>query len=212
MGIPAPPDVLVRLPAAMSEPYVMQWYPTDGGYASLAVHAFDPLAGTLDGINSAGLVVSILADEEALAMLGPLLEPHFGARGAVGLHELQMMRWLLDTCDSADQARDRRIDHSPTFRIASAATVSDLRNARSFHAGFLCVLARQDRTPLSAAVGRKGVCPGDGAGASWLYRNVEVLEKSMTEGGRLCMTVRVDPAKVGRVRAKFESGIKANLP
>jgi penicillin V acylase-like amidase (Ntn superfamily) len=105
MGIPAPPDVLVRLPAAMSEPYVMQWYPTDGGYASLAVHAFDPLAGTLDGINSAGLVVSILADEEALAMLGPLLEPHFGARGAVGLHELQMMRWLLDTCDSADQAR-----------------------------------------------------------------------------------------------------------
>jgi hypothetical protein len=42
MGIPAPPDVLVRLPAAMSEPYVMQWYPSDGGYASLAVHAFDP--------------------------------------------------------------------------------------------------------------------------------------------------------------------------
>jgi hypothetical protein len=38
-------------------------------------------------------------------MLGPLLEPHFGARGAVGLHELQVMRWLLDTCDSADQAR-----------------------------------------------------------------------------------------------------------
>jgi len=84
---------------------VMQWYPTDGGYASLAVYAFDRLAGTLDGINSAGLVVSILADEEALAMLGPLLEPHFGARGAVGLHELQVMRWLLDTCDSADQAR-----------------------------------------------------------------------------------------------------------
>ena len=105
MGIPTPPDVLARLPAAMSEPYVMQWYPSDGGYASLAVHAFDPLAGTLDGINSAGLVVSILADEEALATLGPLLEPHFGARGAVGLHELQVMRWLLDTCDSADQAR-----------------------------------------------------------------------------------------------------------
>jgi hypothetical protein len=38
-------------------------------------------------------------------MLWPLLEPHFGARGAVGLHELQVMRWLLDTCDSADQAR-----------------------------------------------------------------------------------------------------------
>ncbi|HEX4555419.1 MAG TPA: GTPase HflX [Xanthobacteraceae bacterium] len=54
--------------------------------------------------------------------------------------------------------------------------------------------------------------PSDGAGASWLYRNVEVLDKSMTEGGRLCMTVRVDPAKVGRVQAKFETAIKANLP
>ena len=32
---------MARLPAAMSEPYVMQWYPSDGGYASLAVHAFD---------------------------------------------------------------------------------------------------------------------------------------------------------------------------
>jgi GTP-binding protein HflX len=54
--------------------------------------------------------------------------------------------------------------------------------------------------------------PSDGAGASWLYRNVEVLDKSMTESGRLSMTVRVDPAKVERVRAKFETAIKANLP
>jgi hypothetical protein len=41
---------------------------------------------------------------------------------------------------------------------------------------------------------------------------VEVLDKSMTDGGRLSMTVRVEPAKVGRVRAKFETSIKANLP
>ena len=34
----------------------------------------------------------------------------------------------------------------------------------------------------------------------------------MTESGRLSMTVRVDPAKVERVRAKFETAIKANLP
>jgi GTPase len=48
--------------------------------------------------------------------------------------------------------------------------------------------------------------PIDGAGASWLYRNVEVLEKTMTDAGRLAMTVRVDPAKVAQVRAKFETG------
>ncbi len=45
----------------------------------------------------------------------------------------------------------------------------------------------------------------DGAGASWLYRNVEVLDKTVTEDGRLAMTVRVDPAKVAQVRAKFAS-------
>ena len=43
----------------------------DGGSASLAIHAFDALSGTLDGLNSAGLVVSIIAGEEAMAALGP---------------------------------------------------------------------------------------------------------------------------------------------
>jgi GTP-binding protein HflX len=48
----------------------------------------------------------------------------------------------------------------------------------------------------------------DGAGASWLYRNVEVLDKTVTDDGRLAMTVRVDPAKVAQVRAKFEAAGK----
>ena len=48
----------------------------------------------------------------------------------------------------------------------------------------------------------------DGAGASWLYRNVEVLDKTLTDDGRLAMTVRVDPAKVAQVRAKFETAGK----
>jgi GTPase len=52
--------------------------------------------------------------------------------------------------------------------------------------------------------------PVDGAGASWLYRNVEVLDKTLTEDGRLSMTVRVDPAKVGQVRARFENAGKAS--
>jgi hypothetical protein len=40
---------------------------------SLAIQSFDLLSGTLDGINSEGLVVSIMADEEALAELGQAL-------------------------------------------------------------------------------------------------------------------------------------------
>jgi GTP-binding protein HflX len=43
----------------------------------------------------------------------------------------------------------------------------------------------------------------DGAGISWLHRNAEVLSKNFNEDGRLAVTVRVDPANAGAVRAKF---------
>ena len=52
--------------------------------------------------------------------------------------------------------------------------------------------------------------PIDGAGASWLYRNAEVLEKNLRDDGRLAMTVRVDPAKVDLIRAKFDAVGKAS--
>ncbi len=45
--------------------------------------------------------------------------------------------------------------------------------------------------------------PSDGAGLSWLYRNSEVLAREMNEDGRLAVTVRADPDKAARVRAKF---------
>jgi GTP-binding protein HflX len=45
--------------------------------------------------------------------------------------------------------------------------------------------------------------PADGAGVSWLHRNAEVMAKGMDEHGKLAMTVRVDPDKAARVRAKF---------
>jgi GTP-binding protein HflX len=45
--------------------------------------------------------------------------------------------------------------------------------------------------------------PSDGAGISWLHRNAEVLRKQFSPDGRLAVTVRVDPANAGAVRAKF---------
>lgn len=45
--------------------------------------------------------------------------------------------------------------------------------------------------------------PADGAGLSWLYRHSEVLDKHMREDGQLAVTVRADPDKAARVRAKF---------
>jgi len=45
--------------------------------------------------------------------------------------------------------------------------------------------------------------PADGAGLSWLYRHAEVLAHGMGDDGRLAVTVRADPDKAARVRAKF---------
>ncbi len=45
--------------------------------------------------------------------------------------------------------------------------------------------------------------PADGAGLSWLYRHSEVLEKHLRDDGQLAVTVRAEPDKAARVRAKF---------
>jgi hypothetical protein len=106
MGPHLPPGQPGGPRPVMSEPYIVETHPTDGGYAAIALHAFDLLSGTLDGLNSAGLAVSIMADEEAITALGPHLELHPGAARMVGLNELQVMRLLLDTCATAAEARD----------------------------------------------------------------------------------------------------------
>jgi Acyl-coenzyme A:6-aminopenicillanic acid acyl-transferase len=118
LGVPLPPDVNQQLPPVMSEPYIMEWHPEDGGYASLAIHSFDTLSGTLDGINSTGLVVSILADNEAMWELGPKLEPHPGPQQAIGLHELAVMRLLLDTCATVAEAEEALLTIKQYYRFA----------------------------------------------------------------------------------------------
>ncbi len=45
--------------------------------------------------------------------------------------------------------------------------------------------------------------PADGAGVSWLHRHTEVLQKSIDENGIIAMTVRADPDKAARLRARF---------
>lgn len=132
MQVPLPPAVKEQLPPVMSEPYLMEWYPEDGGYASVAIHAFDTLAGTLDGINSVGLVVSILADDEALAELGPRLEPHFGPQQVVGLHELAVMRLLLDTCATVAEAKEALLTIKQHYRFVPCHYIVADRAGHSF--------------------------------------------------------------------------------
>jgi predicted choloylglycine hydrolase len=82
----------------MARPILFEIHP-DQGYSSLCLCAFDYLGGVLDGINSEGLVVSILAEEESLQKVGR--EPG----DEVGMHELMSMRYLLDNCQNVEEAK-----------------------------------------------------------------------------------------------------------
>lgn len=126
-GIPTPPTL--ELEPMVRHPYVLELHPTDGGYRSLAIQAFDLLSGTLDGMNEAGLVVSIMADEEAMATL---YEPHLGPPRAVGLHELQIMRYLLDTCSTVDEAQDALLLVKQYYQFAPCHYIIGDRDGNSF--------------------------------------------------------------------------------
>jgi len=45
--------------------------------------------------------------------------------------------------------------------------------------------------------------PSDGAGLGWLHRQTEVLSRALDDRGRLAVTVRVDPTRLGEVRRRF---------
>lgn len=83
----------------MSHPFIFELYP-ERGYASMAVCAFDLVGGVLDGINEKGLVVAIFGDDDTVMRHG--MHPSNG----IGLHELMSMRYLLDTCGNAAEAKE----------------------------------------------------------------------------------------------------------
>jgi hypothetical protein len=87
--------------ACTASPYVIEMHP-EQGYASLALCSYDLLSGVLDGINSEGLTVALLADDEL--MMKYRMEPA-GMEG-VGLGVLQVLRMLLDTCANVDEAKE----------------------------------------------------------------------------------------------------------
>ncbi len=74
----------------------------DRGYASLAIYSYDMLSGVLDGINSEGLTVALLADDETIEKYS--MEP--AGFDAAGLGEVQTLRMLLDTCATAEEAKE----------------------------------------------------------------------------------------------------------
>ncbi|MDQ4089090.1 MAG: carcinine hydrolase/isopenicillin-N N-acyltransferase family protein, partial [Actinomycetota bacterium] len=82
-----------------ARPYVIETHPSDGGPACLFLCAYELLGGCIDGVNSEGLVVALLADDETTDR-DPTLAP------AVGLNEIQLLRFVLETCASTAEARE----------------------------------------------------------------------------------------------------------
>lgn len=88
-----------ELPAC-ARPYIIEMYP-DEGYATLVTCCFDLLSGVCDGINSEGLTVAVLSDNDVVEEVG--FHPVRGFRE--GFNEVQIVRHLLDTCADAEEAK-----------------------------------------------------------------------------------------------------------
>jgi hypothetical protein len=87
-----------ELPAT-ARPYLLELHP-DEGHASISAVSYDLLGAALDGVNAAGLTVALLADDELIAMGHDHPEPY-----GKGLGEADVVRYLLDRCSTAEEAR-----------------------------------------------------------------------------------------------------------
>jgi predicted choloylglycine hydrolase len=85
-----------------ARPIIFEIYP-DQGYPSLFICAYELLGGVVDGINSEGLTVAILGDEESMSKTNPRMEQ--GSWGT-GFHEFSAMRYLLDHCKDVNEAKE----------------------------------------------------------------------------------------------------------
>ncbi len=111
--------------AMMARPILFEIHP-DKGYSSLSLCAFEYLGGVLDGINSEGLVVSILAEEES----GPKVGREPGDE--VGMHELMSMRYLLDNCRNVEEAKEALLSLKHYYSFIPCHYIVGDRSGKSF--------------------------------------------------------------------------------
>lgn len=111
--------------AVMSRPYIFELHP-DEGYASIALCAFELLGGVLDGINEKGLAVAIFGDDDTVVRHGR--HPSLG----IGLHELMSMRYLLDNCGNAAEAKQALMMHKHFYSFIPCHYLIADREGNSF--------------------------------------------------------------------------------
>jgi hypothetical protein len=113
--------------ATTTRPYVVEMYP-ERGYASLAVYSYDVLSGVLDGVNSEGLTVALLADDE----LDRTFKMEPAGFDAVGLGVVQMLRVLLDTCASVEEAKEALLTNKQYYEINQVHYLVADRHGKAF--------------------------------------------------------------------------------
>jgi len=107
-GRPVPPGA----PMATSRPFLIETHP-ENGYASMCMASYELLGGCIDGVNEHGLAVALLALPELL--VGPdTYRPR--RHNGVGLLELHVPRFVLETCSTAEEAR-RALAGTPQFYV-----------------------------------------------------------------------------------------------
>lgn len=125
-GALAGKDAGVEEVAACRAPYVLELYPHQG-HASISICAFDLLGGVVDGINSEGLCVALLADEDA-ALSGrrppPVAQAGFGV--------VEIGRYLLETCANVEQAKDALLEARLYATTTPCHYIVADRHGRSF--------------------------------------------------------------------------------
>lgn len=114
-------------PAMTANPYLIEVYP-DKGYPSLYMCAYDLLGGCIDGVNSEGLTVAILADNESMATYP--MEPTMGL--SVGFNEIQVTRMLLDTCACVEDARQALLMAKQYYSFVLCHYIIGDRHGQSF--------------------------------------------------------------------------------
>lgn len=109
--------------ALAADPWLVELHPDDG-YASLVIGIMDVMGG-MDGVNEAGLAVALMADNESAGQ-----EP--SGLPQVGLSEQQIVRYLLDTCATVDEAKEALLLAKQYYRYVPCHYLVADRSGRAF--------------------------------------------------------------------------------
>jgi GTPase len=178
---------------------------TVGFISDLPTMLIAAFRATLEEVIEADVILHVrdVSHEDAEAQLRDV-EKILHELGIEAGNESADRRPLIEVWNKIDRldlaARERLANiaerHAPADRpvLASAVTGEGLAD-----------LAKLIETRLTACreVIELRLDPADGAGVSWLHRHTEVLNKSIDEHGVIAMTVRADPEKIARLRARF---------